>query len=573
MNHSEPGTGDVIHPVKESLARSIRSRGVAITGGFVRASARRAAGGARHVGLGAMHLGRDAVSGALQAIEEVGGEAGSMVRDVVIGVIEGTNQVAEVTAPVVKEVVIGAVRGSSGANSSTAEVGRGAIEGAVAGAITAGIDSGEAAASAVTGAVEVMEEAGVDSVETARATVSGVVSGVAAVDGDVAAASRAAAYTLIAHNSYADRSVGEMAGVAAETVEAALLEVAENTDVDIEVVVATAAGAVAAAYEMDQTRGNRVRRSVLRKLSGAGGLVNPELAARITFLGEQLAEELPRGRAAWRGRAMYRAGRSLLSEGGIDLAASLAYYTTISSFPIIALAAMAVAMFADPGVVREELGALLQYYFPASSDLLDQAVDQIFSGTLVMGLVALAGTLLGANGLFMAANRSVNRLFGVHTKGVLGTTLTEAALATVIVVLFVLSVWLTALLQVAIGFDGVILDRLGGPTAFFAWLLGVVATVLPAVATGLLFTMLYHYLPNSPVEWRNAAYGGLIAMILFEVGKHLFFWLSGMASHRNAVYGPVAAFVILLMWAFISGLIFLYGAALVRAAGELRPSR
>lgn len=34
-----------------------------------------------------------------------------------------------------------------------------------------------------------------------------------------------------------------------------------------------------------------------------------------------------------------------------------------------------------------------------------------------------------------------------------------------------------------------------------------------------------------------------------------------------------AAFVVLLMWSFLAGLIYLYGAALTRAAGELRPAR
>ena len=84
---------------------------------------------------------------------------------------------------------------------------------------------------------------------------------------------------------------------------------------------------------------------------------------------------------------------------------------------------------------------------------------------------------------------------------------------------------------------------------------------------------MYRYVPNVPVHWRDAVYGGSVATLLFEAGKHLFFWLSGVATQRSLVYGPMAALVVLLMWAFISGLIFLYGAALAKAAGELRPER
>ena len=59
----------------------------------------------------------------------------------------------------------------------------------------------------------------------------------------------------------------------------------------------------------------------------------------------------------------------------------------------------------------------------------------------------------------------------------------------------------------------------------------------------------------------------------FESAKHIFFWFTGIATQRNVVYGPIASFVVLLMWAYIAGMIFLYGAALTRAAAGLRPDK
>ncbi|MDE2843207.1 MAG: YihY/virulence factor BrkB family protein, partial [Chloroflexota bacterium] len=40
---------------------------------------------------------------------------------------------------------------------------------------------------------------------------------------------------------------------------------------------------------------------------------------------------------------------------------------------------------------------------------------------------------------------------------------------------------------------------------------------------------------------------------------------------RDVIYGPVASAVVLLMWGYYAGVIFLYGAALARVSGELRP--
>lgn len=540
--------------------------------GTVRSAWRAAGSGARSTGSGAAHLGLGAVSSAVQAIQEVGSEAGSLVRDTMVATIEGTHQVVAVSAPAVREMVAVAIHSSRNTGSDAAEIGRGAVEGAIVGAVAVGIDTREAASSAVSGAMEAMTEAGAETAEAVRATVGGVVSGAMAVGSDVAATSGAAVYALVAPGA-SERTSEETAELAEQAVDAALAEVADNPQLDIEVVEAAAAGAVAAAYEVSQSHGDHVRRSVLRRLAGTASTLRPELSAQAANLGDRLAHELPRGRAAWRGLAMYRAARSLIDEGGIDLAASLAYFTVMSFFPMLALVALAVALFADPVMAAEDLSTIIAHYFPASADLLGEAVDQLFQGTLALGLVALVGTLLGANGLFTATNRAVNRLFGAESKGILRTTLSEAMLATSVVVLFSLSLWVTALFQVGVEFQGELAAWLGGAAVYAMWLLGVVATVVPALITGLLFTLVYHRIPNVPVNWKDAAYGGLMAMLLFEAAKHLFFWLSGTVTQRSLVYGPVAAFVVLLMWAFISGLIFLYGAALVKAAGELRPGR
>ena len=101
---------------------------------------------------------------------------------------------------------------------------------------------------------------------------------------------------------------------------------------------------------------------------------------------------------------------------------------------------------------------------------------------------------------------------------------------------------------------------------------GIVSTVLPAVLTAAVFAVVYHRLPNADVEWRNATFGAMVAIVLFEIGKHLFFWFTNLSSQRNAVYGPAASVVVLMMWGYIASLIFLYGAALARAAGELGPA-
>lgn len=544
-----------------------------VTGAAVRSAALRAVRGTRLVGRGASNLAREAVEGAVNAVSEVGGETGSFVKDAVIGVVEGTGQVVTVTTPAVREVVVGAIRGSRSIGAEVTEIGRDAVDGAIVGAASVGVDSVDAASAAVDGAIEAVVEAGGNLEDAARATVGGVVSGVAAAGGDVAAATRDAAYRLISHDVAAERSITEIADAATGAIDAALQQ-AEGTDIKAEEVIAAAAiGVVEAAYEVDQTHGNRIRRSVIRRVLEPGLAVAPGLERRLADIADQLSAELPRGRAAWRGRSLVEAGRLVVRAGGIDMAASLSFFTILSLLPLVALAIMVMAFFGDPEGFGEELTEVLVYYFPTSRELIEEAVSGLLRGSLAIGLVALASIILGANGLFMAANRGINRVFGIEAKNVIHTTVSEVSIATLVVILFLMSIGVTGFLHVAVSFSEGIGRSSGGFSAVVVFALGVVSAVLPMLLTAVVFVFVYQRLPNARVEWKDAAFGAMVAIALFEIGKHLFFWFTNLAAQRSAVYGPIASVVVLMTWGYIAGMIFLYGAALVKCAGDLRPTR
>ncbi len=537
----------------------------------MRLAVRMAVRGTQSVGRGPGHLAREAVHGAFRAVGEVGGETRAFVKDTVIGVVEGTGQMVKVTTPAVKEVVAGAVHGSEKAGAEAAEVGRDAVEGAIVGAASVGIDSGDAASAAAEGAVEAVIEAGGDLDDAARASVGGVVSGVAAAEGDAADATRDATHALIAHAAAAERDVDEIAGAAESAVDAAVQE-AKQASVKVDDVVAAAAtGAVEAAYKVSRSHGDSVRESVVARLLEPRLGVAPQLERRLSDLGERLSHELPRGRAAWRGAAVFEAVRLLLRVGGIDLAGSLAYFTILSLLPLVALVIMVAALFGDPESISDELAEILVYYFPSSADLISEAVEGLLRGSVAVGLIASASIIIGANGLFMATNRAVHRIFGLELPKMLQTTAKEVLIVTLVVVLFMLSVGLTALFQLALGYSEGLFESQEGISTVAVVVLGVVSTLLPAGLTAAIFAVVYYHLPNARVEWRNAAFGAIVAIVLFEAGKHLFFWFTNMATQRADVYGPIASAVTLITWAYVAGLTFLYGVAVTKTAGDLRP--
>ena len=514
---------------------------------------------------------RGVAGGSMRAVGGIGAESGALVRDAVVGIVEGTGQVVSVTTPAIRDIVAGGIRGGDPARYGN-RTGRNVVAGAIVGAEAVGLDESEAVAAAVAGAVEGISELGGDLEETARVAVGGVVSGMAETGGDVASATQDAAEMLIAHAVDADRSVSEIADVATSALDAAMIETGRNTDLGSEVAVAAAVGAVEAAYRMNTPHGDRIRQAVLSHAAEQASSAAPGLRRQFAEIAEQLSTELPRGRAAWRGKAMFDALRRLYNTGGIDLAGSLAYFTILSLFPLIALTIMVVIMLGDPAGVRAQITSMLEHYFPASGNLIGEAVGGLLGGSITFGAIALIGMLIGANGLLKAANRAVNRVYGTELKNVIGATAAEMAVAILLALLFLLSLWITTLFYAALGFSDEILAYLGIASLFPYIFISALSTALPVALTATVFTFVYRHLPNASVEWRDAAFGSLVAVVLFEIAKHAFFWFINLATNRDAVYGPVSSVVVLLMWAYISGLIFLYGVALARTAMDLRPS-
>ena len=361
-----------------------------------------------------------------------------------------------------------------------------------------------------------------------------------------------------------------MVNVAGSAVEAAIEQASETNVAAEHLIGAAATGVVEAAYEVGKSHGDQVRQSVLTRIRAYEEAATPHLNERLSEIAERLSDELPRGRGAWRAAALVEAGRLLFRAGGIDLSASLAYFTVLSFLPVVALAIIIAALFGGPERVGLELTEILVYYFPTSADLMRDAVDGFIANSVEISLLSLAGIVIGANGLFMAAQRALRRIFEEEPRKFVQITATQVLITTLIVVLFLLSVGFSAFIQIAFSFVEGNIGLTGSLSTVTRLVVGIMSTVLHVMIAATVFAVVYFHLPSSRVEWRDATFGALAAIVLFEVSKHLFLFYTELFEERSAVYGSIASFVVLMMWAYISGLIFLYGAAVTRMSADRR---
>lgn len=93
-----------------------------------------------------------------------------------------------------------------------------------------------------------------------------------------------------------------------------------------------------------------------------------------------------------------------------------------------------------------------------------------------------------------------------------------------------------------------------------------------ALTTGA-YTLLYLVVPNRPVSWRDAASGGLVAGIAFELAKRLFAEFISHFPTYTVVYGALAAIPIFLVWVYLSWLITLMGAVITAALPVIKFER
>ena len=522
----------------------------------------------RRLGADASTAAVDAVSGAIRATDEITGEATGFVRDAVIGVVESTGRVARVGRPVVKDVVSAAVRSSTELGGSIPEVSRRAVEGAIVGAASVGVHPEDISAQASAGVVDAVRELGGEFHDVVAPAIHGVVIGVIATSGDMFQSTRDTAASLLTSGAQSGEDVVWVARtIVREVIRASRTYGVTSTDA----VMGSAQGCVEAAYAQGIETGDSVRLEIMAVVDAPISRLTPTIRDSITDALADLSDQLRDRPQSWRGVAVWRAAKTLLAINGLDTGAALAYYMLLALFPLVALVIVGLSSFIEASVIRSTVAEVVVFYFPSSKDFLEDAINHLFEARLFASLIAIGAMIFGVQGLFMAANRGVNRVFDCEPRRMIDVTLSTFGIVFLGVWLFLTSVGLTLVVQVALN----VLEDLptvGVPLDRFLFVVAQVASILtPFFIAAIVFIVVYRYLPNREVGWSNATFGGIVTVILFELAKYLFFWFANIASQRSLLYGSVSSVILLLVWSHVAGIIFLYGAALTKEASELRP--
>ncbi len=290
----------------------------------------------------------------------------------------------------------------------------------------------------------------------------------------------------------------------------------------------------------------------------------PKMAGHVARLRQQGirgAHRLDDKTHGWLG-LLAGAARDTLRPTSGTTAAAMAYYALFSLFPVTLLT-IAIASFSlGPASEQQLTVQKLEFYAPALGQLLGPNIDEIVRARGPASVVALVGLFWSASTVFHTVTLTLDGVWSTKRRrpvwkrrglamlfvlGLIGSTLFLASLAGS------LRPWLPDEF-IPIG---------GGISLALAILLDVAS-----------FMVLYMLLPHGAATWRELLPGAIGAGFLWELAKKAFlFFVATYLSLSNLVYGSVAAIFAFLTWAYLSSLIFLFGAYLSVSYYQLKKQR
>jgi membrane protein len=84
-----------------------------------------------------------------------------------------------------------------------------------------------------------------------------------------------------------------------------------------------------------------------------------------------------------------------------------------------------------------------------------------------------------------------------------------------------------------------------------------------------LFGLVFKYVADVEIDWRDVGFGAVVTALLFTVGKSLLGIYLGKASIGSA-YGAAGSFAVLVVWVYYSAQILFLGAELTHVHAQAR---
>jgi membrane protein len=245
-----------------------------------------------------------------------------------------------------------------------------------------------------------------------------------------------------------------------------------------------------------------------------------------------------------------------------QLGAALAYFTVFSLAPLVlVLLAVFGLIYGGSDHARQKITEQLQYLIDPSGIKVIQDIATNASKPHAGFIATTIGVVLalsGASGVFGQLQDALNTIWSVKPKpgggikGFIRTRFLSFAMVGGVCFLLLASLTIETILR---GLSNYLNNAMPGGhiLAMGLFLIFDFAVIV------LLFAMIFRFLPDAKIAWRDVWVGATLTAILFALGKFVLGLYLGSGAAGSA-YGAASSLITLLLWIYYAAQILLFGA-------------
>lgn len=260
------------------------------------------------------------------------------------------------------------------------------------------------------------------------------------------------------------------------------------------------------------------------------------------------------------------------------LAAALAYYTIFSLAPLLIIAIAVAGLLWQRDVVQQavlsQIGGLVGAQGQAFiAGLLSSAAHP--AQGIIATIIGIITLLFGALGAFNELHNALNIVWGVEEEKVTGLWNSVKKLVIQRFLSFAMILGIGFLLLVSLIISAALTALgtwIGGLFPFQQIILQLINLLISIIFITVLFALIFKFLPDVDIAWRDVWIGAFFTAVLFSVGRTLIGLYLGSSAVATS-FGAAGSLVVLLLWLYYSAQILFFGAEFTQVYANRLGSR
>lgn len=247
---------------------------------------------------------------------------------------------------------------------------------------------------------------------------------------------------------------------------------------------------------------------------------------------------------------------------GLKLSAALAYYTVFALAPLLMLVISLIGAFLGKDAIQNNIYPQIKSYVGSSAALqIQEMIKSVsLSGKTGVAIVTSIVTLIvGATSIFLEIQDSINLIWRVKAKPKKGWV----KMLTNRLISFSMIISLGFLLLVSLIVNALVLALSTRITRYFPevtiQLFNLINIGITFLVIAVLFGIIFKFLPDVKIAWRDVRTGAFFTSLLFMLGKYLI-GIYIQTTGTGSTYGAAGSLIVILVWIYYTSAILYFGA-------------